>query len=68
MDDDLAMKVIFQDTSILSLLQSGVVNRGTDLGPALMRTPTLLTKHMDPNASRKAKLVASAKVDHLLHI
>jgi hypothetical protein len=62
LEDDVVMKLIFQDANITSLIQSGVISRGADLTPALLQTPALLTTQVDPNNARRSKLIADAKV------
>lgn len=67
LNDEVVMKLIFQDTNVTSLIQSGMISKSADLGPALMQTPLLLTKHVDPNATRRSRLIADAKVNNMLY-
>jgi len=63
MTDSRATSILFgPSVSVLGLLERGLVDRTADLTPALMGTPALLSRHLDPNASARAKALATAKV------
>jgi len=69
MDEVAATSVLFQDANLYSLLQTGALDRGADLTPALLQGPALLSRFVDPNAGERrltlAKGLVSRKEDRL---
>ena len=58
----MAAKLAFNESSIIDMVNAGVVNSSTDLTGALQASPALLQTQLDPDTMRRTQLHAKARI------